>query len=50
MMETNANTDFCGIRKLLSLLEPHGFTREELRKIAARIKAQTGADIILTID
>lgn len=50
MSEQNANIDFCGIRNLLSLLEQHGFTKAELKKIAARISAQIGADIILVAD
>ena len=47
MTGTNANIDFCGIKNLLSLLGPCGFSKGELQKIAARIAAQTGADIIL---
>lgn len=50
MPETNVNIDLCGIRNLLSLLERHGFSKAELRKLMARITAQTGADIILAID
>lgn len=46
MKNTNVNIDFCGIRNLLKLLEAHGFDRAELRKISARIAAETGADII----
>ena len=44
---TNANIDYCGIRKLLSVLTQQGFSSSELRKIAAQIAAQTGADIIM---
>ena len=46
MSGTNANIDYCGIRKLLRLLEDQGFSKAELKKIAARIAAETGADII----
>lgn len=46
-MSGNANIDLCGIRNLLAPLEDHGFSRQELRKVLARIAAQTGADIIL---
>ena len=42
----NANIDYCGIRNLLRLLEGHGFTDAELRRIAARIAQSMGADII----
>ncbi len=45
-MKRNANIDLCGIRNLLSVLEQSGFSRQELRRILARIAAQTGADII----
>ena len=47
MNEPIVNIDFCGIKKLLLLLERNGFSRAELQKIAARISAQNGADIIL---
>jgi len=47
MEQTNRNIDFCGINNLLLTLERHGFNKNDLRKIAARIAAQTGADIIL---
>ena len=43
----NANIDYCGVMKLLCVLEEHGFTKAELKKVAARVAAQTGADIIL---
>ena len=43
---TNANIDCCGIRNLLRLLEGHGFTAAELKKIAARAAQSMGADII----
>ncbi len=46
MATSNPNIDFCGIRNLLRLLEGRGFTKTELRKIAARIAANIGADII----
>ena len=41
-----ANIDYCGIRNLLHLLSGHGFTEDELKKIAARIARNMGADII----
>lgn len=47
MNEVIVNIDFCGIKNLLLLLERHGFSRDELQKIAARISVQSGADIIL---
>ena len=47
MLGQNANIDYCGIRNLLSLLEQNGFSKAEVQKIAVRIKAQIGADIIL---
>ncbi|WP_201754691.1 hypothetical protein [Pseudoflavonifractor sp. 60] len=46
MTEKNANIDFCGIRNLLRLLEDQGFSKTELKKIAARIAGEIGADII----
>ncbi len=46
MPGTNANIDYCGIRNLLRLLEDQGFSKTELKKIAARIAADIGADII----
>ncbi len=49
-MSGNANIDLCGIRNLLAPLEDHGFSRQELRKVLARIAAQTGADIILDME
>jgi len=48
MPKGNANIDLCGVKQLLSLLENNGFSQAELKKIAVRIAAQTGADIILT--
>ena len=47
MNEPIVNIDFCGIKKLLLLLERNGFSRDELQRIAARISTQSGADIIL---
>lgn len=46
MNESSANVDYCGIRNLLRLLIGQGFTEAELKKIAARIAQETGADII----
>lgn len=46
MNELNANVDYCGIRNLLRLLAGQGFTGAELKKIAARIAQESGADII----
>ncbi len=46
MIEKNANIDYCGIRNLLRLLEGQGFSTAELKKIAARIAGDIGADII----
>ena len=46
-MDMNANIDYCGVMKLLCVLEEHGFTKAELKKVAARVAAQIGADIIL---
>lgn len=46
MTEKNANIDYCGIRNLLRLLAGQGFTETELKRIAARIAADTGAYII----
>ena len=46
MPGTNANIDYCGICNLLRLLESQGFSKVELKKIAARIAADIGADII----
>lgn len=48
MNQTKINIDYCGIRNLLHVLEQHGFSKAELKKISARIAAQMGADIILT--
>ena len=46
MKEKNVNVDLCGIRNLLRTLSGQGFTEAELKKIAARIAQETGADII----
>ncbi len=46
MAGINPNIDFCGIRNLLRQLEGRGFTKPELKKIAARIASNIGADII----
>ena len=46
MDQSNTNVDYCGIRNLLRLLETHGFTKDELKRIAARIAQTTGATII----
>ena len=46
MPGANANIDYCGIRNLLRLLEDQGFSKTELKKIAARIATDIGADII----
>lgn len=43
--QPNANVDYWGILCLLRLLEGHGFTHAELKKIAVRIAQKTGADI-----
>ena len=46
-MERNANIDFCGMRKLLHILEEHGFSENELKRIEARLAVQIGASIVL---
>ncbi len=46
MPAKNVNIDYCGIRNLLRLLETQGFTKDELKRIAARIAQTTGATII----
>lgn len=43
----NINIDYCGIRNLLLALLDNGFTEAEIKKIAARISANCGADIIV---
>ena len=48
MDQTKINIDYCGIQNLLRILEQHGCSKAELKKISARIAAQTGADISLT--
>ena len=45
-MAKNVNVDFCGIRNLLRLLEQNSFSKAEVKNIAARIAAQTGATIV----
>ena len=45
-MKGNANVDFCGVRNLLWLLEQHGFSEAELKRIEARVAAQLGATIV----
>ena len=47
MTQTNINIDYCGIRNLLLALLDNGFTEAEIKKIAARISANCGADIIV---
>lgn len=42
-----ANIDYCGVMNLLHLLEEHGFSKAETKKIAARVASQIGADIII---
>ena len=43
----DVNVDLCGTWKLLSALEQHGFSKQELKKILTSVAVQTGADIIL---
>ena len=47
MTQANINIDYCGIRNLLLALLDNGFTEDEIKKIAARISANCGADIIV---
>ena len=47
MTQTNINIDYCGIRNLLLALLDNGFTEAEIKKIAARISVNCGADIIV---
>ena len=47
MTQTNINIDYCGIRNLLLALLDNGITEAENKKIAARISANCGADIIV---
>ena len=45
-MKGNANVDFCGVRNLLRMLEQHGFSEAELKRIEARVAIQLGATIV----
>ena len=45
MDQTKINIDYCGIQNLLRILEQHGFSKAELKKISARIAAQMGATL-----
>ncbi len=48
-MGQNVNIDYCGIVNLLRFLVQNGTcTQREARKIASRIAAKIGADIILS--
>lgn len=50
MTTQNADIDYCGIVLLLRQLTASGAcTKQEAKKIAARIAAQTGAHIILPV-
>lgn len=43
----NANINYIGMVNLLRTLERNGIvSRDEARKIAARLKVETGADVI----
>lgn len=45
-----ANLDLCGIARLLrTLVDQKKTTEREARKILARIAAQTGTDIIISL-
>ncbi len=44
---TSANLDYCGIVKLIrALVDANACTEAEARKVARRIAAQIGADIL----
>lgn len=50
MLVPNVDIDYCGIVQLLRHLVVNGIcTRQEAKKIAARIAVQTGASIFLPL-
>ena len=50
MNEYNANVDYCGIVTLLrTMLKQKICTETEVKRIAARLAVQYGADIIIAI-
>lgn len=47
----NANINYIGMVNLLRALEKDGgISRDEARKIAARLKVETGADVIYSLE
>ena len=47
-MKSNSNINYCGVMQLLRRLVEQGIcTEAESKAVAARIAAETGADIIL---
>ena len=46
----NANASYCGLMNLLrALQEADAVSKAEAQKVAARLKAETGADVIIVL-
>lgn len=46
----NTRIDYCGVITLLRVLLSSGtFTRQEIEKIARRVAAESGADLIISL-
>ena len=47
-MNAKVNSNYYGMLLLIKKLEQCGFTKQELQRIAERLKTETGADLIVT--
>ena len=47
-MNAKVNINYYGMLLLIKKLEQCGFTKQELQRIAERLKTETGADLIVT--
>ena len=47
-LSTKVNINYYGMLLLIKKLEQCGFTKQELQRIAERLKTETGADLIVT--
>ncbi len=46
----NTRIDYCGVITLLrTLLSSEAFSRQEIEKIARRVAAESGADLIISL-
>lgn len=47
-MNAKVNINYYGMLLLIKKLKQCGFTKQELQRIAERLKTETGADLIVT--